>query len=333
MNDDELGFVQTPPALADVLAAETLLTAPDSDDTILYPGAGRGNLAAAIHRRCSVRGLDCPSAVFVERNPAHIDDLKQRFCGSDATLNNGVPPLSAEQTQYHQPCYPPSSATGQPTSVKADVAIYKQDFLRSPPGEQAPFDYVVMNPPYTYYEKIGVADREEYAELFETATGQYHLFSPFVEQALSLLADDGVLVALLPFRGFWSGGAAAFRDHLRTYHACTPLLMPEVAFQDHMVETQAVTVGCSGGMPWGAPTPPRKTALSPTHLGHRALDHIVTHAEESCDREQSYLEAVKSRQQNAGAYDRRDRDEGQQSASVAQSHSSENKRQATLKQW
>lgn len=267
MNEDPLGFVETPPALADWLASEVLLTCPDPGDRILYPGAGRGNIAAAVHRRCSVRDLHCPDAVFVERDEGHLDDLRDRFVDEDATYNHGVPPVPEASRRWHRPYRGPTHEAAVDTST----SIHARDFLRDPPAGL--FEYVVANPPFTAYPNVDPDDREDYAERFETACGQFGLYAPFVEQMLDLLAPNGVLAVLLPVQWFTTRAARALRSLVRRESPCTSELVPEVAFPDHQVVTNVAVIGRADADWVGRLNPPWETRLGLTSMrGHYLRD-------------------------------------------------------------
>lgn len=271
MNDDELGFVQTPQSLADWMAAEALLEAPTNGDRILYPGAGHGNLAAAVHRRCSVRGLPAPDATFIDRNPDHIDTVATRFIGDTAPMNNGIPHMTSASAQYHTPVY--RQAVNEP--ISANIELLTTDFLRDPP--EGPFDYIITNPPYTAYSVVDANDRDIYNDRFDAATGQYPLYIPFIEQCLNLVADDGLVIFLAPDRYLTRRHSEQLRWLLRKANAATPILVPDPAF-DEMVQTVITTVGGPDNSIHGIATPPtdRRFSLTtvPAYEAETLLDRV-----------------------------------------------------------
>lgn len=72
------------------------------------------------------------------------------------------------------------------------------------------FDFVVGNPPFlgTRRGRIARADARALRGLYSTATGQFDLYAPFVENALSRLAPGGRLALVLP-RPFLTNDSAA----------------------------------------------------------------------------------------------------------------------------
>jgi hypothetical protein len=257
MNDDELGLVQTPPPLADWVAAEALIEAPNSGDRILYPGAGHGNLAAAVHRRCSVRGLPAPDATFIDRNPDHLDIVANRFIGDTAPMNNGIPRMTSASARYHTPAR--RQAVNE--SINTNVELRATDFLRDPP--EAPFEYILTNPPYTAYSIIDADDRDTYTDRFDAATGQYPLYAPFIEQCLNLVADDGLVIFLAPDSYLTRGHSEQLRWLLRKANTATPILVPDPAF-DEMVQAVITTVSRSDNSTLGIAVPPTDRRFSLT---------------------------------------------------------------------
>jgi|GEM_PF-5553036 len=307
MNDDPLGYVETPPALADELAGHVMVTHPEAGDRILYPGAGQGNIAAAVHRRCSVRGLPCPDAVFVERDSAHLDTLGDRFVGADASHNHGVPPTS-EDSAWHHKAY---RGTISKARVDADAAIRHTDFLADPPS--GTFEYIVANPPYTAYPNIETERREAYAERFETASGQFPLYALFVEQMLDLLAPNGVLAVLLPTNWLTIQAVRPLRDRLRHEQPSTPILIPDPAFPDHSVQTTAMVVGRTDSRWTGEPRAPSNTRIYLTHMHGPAIDPFLERVgvadADLDDAAEEYMDRTRFLQRLVGNRGRRERQE------------------------
>lgn len=254
MNSDPYGFVETPPELADWLAAEVLLTDPSDDARILYPGAGTGNIAAAVHRHCSVRGIDAPDAVAVENHPERADALRERFV-DDAPDNHGVPELTTESVRRHK-----AIRCGiERSEIGAEFTVHEADFLTDPP--EGLFDYIVANPPYTAYPKIDAEARTAYRDIFETAVGRYPLHAPFVEQMLNLLKPDGVLVFLAPFSWLTTGATKPLRRLIRNANPATSQLVPECGFPDHQVVATLNVVARPGASWMGETDAPSETRL------------------------------------------------------------------------
>lgn len=61
-----------------------------------------------------------------------------------------------------------------------------------------PFDAVIGNPPYVRFHNMGVEDRAQLSLAFQTATGQFDLFAPFLEAALARVREGGRVAFVLP---------------------------------------------------------------------------------------------------------------------------------------
>lgn len=73
----------------------------------------------------------------------------------------------------------------------ADTWLVSGDFLLS--KFDAPFDYIVGNPPYVRQELIPSADLKKYRQRFSTMVGRADLYIAFMERSLDLLAPAGRL--------------------------------------------------------------------------------------------------------------------------------------------
>jgi len=219
----EDGYAPTPPAVADYMAAELFVDKPTADDRILFPGAGTGCLAAAVRRYCSVRDYECPEAVAVDISRERLETFEAHVSSPEPE----TPPLSARSRRRLRPTYPRTQSSAD-AAVAMDADIRVTDFLLDPPDGE--FDYIIANPPYSRYKAIDADKRDQYREEFRTATGQFPLYMPFVEQMQRLLADDGHLVFLAPVGYLLSPHASTFRKELRRDTLQSFMQLPEQVF-------------------------------------------------------------------------------------------------------
>lgn len=209
----ENGYVPTPPPVADLAAAQVFgVTRPseiDGGGRLLLPGLGTGNLYAAARRYCTngeswrVPGFDypLPSCVGVENDPQRIDDFRSQH-----------------------------SLDG--------IEIHEADFLLDPPARR--FDWGLANPPFTRYSHIDEDRRAVYRDRFETATGQFPLYAPFVEQMIELVKPGGSVTVILPIKALTNTVTAPLRRLLQRFERGHILLLPEPTF-DRMVTTVMLT--------------------------------------------------------------------------------------------
>lgn len=159
-------ILATPPEVADEMVDRLFAhKEPSSDSRLLVPGCGTGNLIKAVQRYCEKNKVTFPSCVAVDIDESALQEAKE-------AVDN------------------------------VEVEFQDRDFLLDV-SDLRSFDYVIANPPYVGWESIAEEKREAYAYRFETlradaprsSTDMYMLF---FEQALSLLADGGRLVAITP---------------------------------------------------------------------------------------------------------------------------------------
>jgi len=61
------------------------------------------------------------------------------------------------------------------------------------PADQRGFNLVIGNPPYVSNKLISAAEKKKYHEKYRSASGQYDLSVPFLEEGLELLGTEGLL--------------------------------------------------------------------------------------------------------------------------------------------
>lgn len=229
------GFVPTPAPVTDFIVSKLFVEAPDKGDTVLLPGAGTGQFAAAIQRYCSYRGHPCPEIHAVEKDSQRAAAFEDRFATSEQQHHPNIPDSSARQLDCS---YPPDWSPAH-DAISMTTTLHQTDFLTWSPGQR--FDYIVANPPFIKYNSLEKDKREHYADRFETATGRYNLYAPFIEKMCDYLADDGNLICILPDQFLFSTNDS-LRRRLReeTLHPVWPL--PDDVFQNHTVQTCLVEI-------------------------------------------------------------------------------------------
>lgn len=190
---------------------------------MLFPGFGTGNLYKAVTRYCTPgEGIPAatnweyplPDCVGVEKEAQYIDAFEQK-------------------------------------SQDASVEVQQSDFLLNPPDGE--FDWVVMNPPYTRYNNLPAEKRDRYRELFDTTSGRFPLYAPFVEQALELTTSGGWVVAILPVSALTRNSAKPLQELLSRRSLGPILFLPPQTF-DRKVET--ILIGIKNEQELPTPAPP-----------------------------------------------------------------------------
>jgi tRNA1(Val) A37 N6-methylase TrmN6 len=292
------GFVPTPAPFTDWMVSVLFTESPSKGDKLLLPGCGTGNFAAAVQRCCSFRGHPCPDIYAVEPNDDRADKFQTRFEEAGTPQQPEISEASARQLEY---VYPPDwSPSHEPTEM--DITFLQNDFLTDPPRGQ--FEYIIANPPFVQYNNINKNKRERYAERFETATGRFNLYAPFVEQMCDRLTADGELVFILP-EDFLFSTNANFRNRLReeTIHYVRPL--PEPVFPDHTVRTCMLHLSADGSLGLNSSfvldtwhyTTKIKELLQGVNIGE---DEVEEHVSDYLDRFEKLQHKILARRQTQG---------------------------------
>jgi hypothetical protein len=125
----------------------------------------------------------------------------------------------------------------------------KNDWI---PGS-AGFDCVVGNPPYVRIQNLDEKLVEYLEQTFESASGKFDLYIPFLERGTALLRQNGLLGMIVPNKFLSANYGAAFRG----FATRNRLVRQLVDFESECVFPGAGTYCCL------------------VFLGHRAADHVT----------------------------------------------------------
>lgn len=148
---------------------------------VLEPSTGNGNLLIKVVEHCiaeaCVKGINSKElASFLSTHIVGYE-LDQKLLDECRSRLNGL-------LEYH--------------GIDAvEWRLYKEDFLFADIRNK--FDFVIGNPPYLEYKNIPFEYREILKNSFVTCKkGKFDYCYAFIEKSLQILADDGVLVQLVP---------------------------------------------------------------------------------------------------------------------------------------
>lgn len=186
MNPEAIG--QVPTDVADEMARRLFADGnPDSDDRILFPGVGYGELVEAVVRYCDRHGVDFPDSVALETEEELVEEARTKF-----------------------------------EELPLDIRFL--DFLGELP-DLGEFDYVMSDPPVCRLIDISPGVREDLAMRFDTISADdpaqdEDLYLAFFEQGLRMLAPDGRLVFVTPDFTSERGHSAIpeLKRRLSTFH-------------------------------------------------------------------------------------------------------------------
>lgn len=199
------GQVPTPESLAKDLVEKLFSNnSPNSEDCILYPGAGEGPFVNAVSNYCMEKGWPVPEGTAIESDPTLTTKL-------NASLN------------------------GHP------VEVLERDFLEET-NDLGEFEYIIGNPPYVPIEQFEEAEKADYRKRFDTAVQRFDLYLLFFEQALDLLDEGGRLVFLTPEKYTYVQTATPLREALTEYHVHEIHLLDEDAFTGKITFPTVTTV-------------------------------------------------------------------------------------------
>jgi len=106
--------------------------------------------------------------------------------------------------------------------------------------EEGGFDVIIGNPPYVRIQTLPKDQVGFFGKNYLSATGNYDIYTLFVERGLTLLKPGGILGFILPHKFF----QAAYGQGLRKLIAEKNALMEVVNFRDNQIFEQASTYTC-----------------------------------------------------------------------------------------
>ncbi len=160
---------------------------PETDDQILFPGVGHGELVEAVSRFCDRHDLGFPESIALETNEALVEEVRNRF-------------------------------------DELPLDVQHLDFLGSLP-DLGEFEYILSDPPVARIRDLSPEVQEDLAMRFDTISADVpgrdeDLYLAFFEQGLGMLAPGGRLVFVTPDFTSKRGHSAIpeLKKRLTTFH-------------------------------------------------------------------------------------------------------------------
>lgn len=107
-------------------------------------------------------------------------------------------------------------------------------------GNYTGFDVVIGNPPYIGFQSVDAKEKDYFKTNFLSAHGKYDIYVLFVEQALKLKKEIGLIHYILPHKFLIAGFGEGIRQLLSEKKAGAKLLH----FEENMVFEDATTYTC-----------------------------------------------------------------------------------------
>ncbi|OGP93484.1 MAG: hypothetical protein A2156_11330 [Deltaproteobacteria bacterium RBG_16_48_10] len=123
--------------------------------------------------------------------------------------------------------------------IKTKPFDWSAHFRKIVVGERG-FDVIIGNPPYVRIQTLPKNQVAFFGKQFVSATGNYDIYTLFVERGLQLLKPGGILGFILPHKFF----QAAYGQGLRKVISDQKALMEVVNFRDNQIFDQASTYTC-----------------------------------------------------------------------------------------
>jgi hypothetical protein len=129
--------------------------------------------------------------------------------------------------------------------------FFKEEWVRTKPfdwdayfrkivKEEGGFDVIIGNPPYVRIQTLPKDQVGFFSKNYVSATGNYDIYTLFVERGLHLLKPGGILGFILPHKFF----QAAYGQGLRKLIAEKNALMEVVNFRDNQIFEKSSTYTC-----------------------------------------------------------------------------------------
>jgi type I restriction-modification system DNA methylase subunit len=130
-------------------------------------------------------------------------------------------------------------------------SFFKEDWIKTKPFdweayfrkivvEEGGFDVIIGNPPYVRIQTLPKDQVAFFSKNFASATGNYDIYTLFVERGLQLLKPGGILGFILPHKFF----QATYGKGLRKLIAEHKVLMEVLNFRDNQIFENSSTYTC-----------------------------------------------------------------------------------------
>ena len=146
--------------------------------------------------------------------------------------------------------------------------------------EEKGFDIIIGNPPYVRIQTLPKDHVGFFNENYASATGNYDIYTLFVERGLQLLKPGGILGFIIPHKFF----QAAYGQGLRKLISEQKVLMEVVNFRDNQIFEEASTYTCLLFLQKGKGTTFKYSEVAKLEDPEKQLQIIREHEEYENDR-------------------------------------------------
>lgn len=274
-----LGQVFTPPALVDFIFDQAGYTASAGiiDRPLLEPACGVGAFLIAAARRLA-DAVDLIDAKLSRKAKAQrlTTVLTRNLWGIDVDEDAVRLARQALQTfLYESTGVMPATGLFAKNIVAADFLL-DDALLKLPPIAEHRLRFVIGNPPYVPTTELSLQHKDRLRERFATANGRIDLYGLFMERAITLLPEYGLLSFIVPDKLLHSQTARSLRALMLRSGALRSI----ACFESHKVFDDAATVPCILTLERGAISQGTFRALDCDYRNGSVPAHVVVNRDD-----------------------------------------------------
>lgn len=238
-----LGQVFTPSVLVEFILDQAgfVASADITEKPLLEPACGPGGFLVAAARRLA-DAVDANAGKLSRKARIRLltDVLARNLWGIDVDLKAVRAARTALRSFLHERTgvAPPGDLFAR-NIVAADFLL-DNAILKLPPIAEQTLSFVIGNPPYVPTTALTLAHKDLLRERFSTANGRIDLYGIFIERAIALLREKGLLSFIVPDKFLHSQSAQS----LRAFMLRAGALRSIACFDSHKVFEDAATVPC-----------------------------------------------------------------------------------------
>lgn len=238
-----LGQVFTPPVLVDFILDQAgyVASAGISEKPLLEPACGEGAFLVAAARRLA-DALDVTDGKLTRK--ANAQRLTAVLASNLWAIDIDVKAVRAARRAlraflYEHTGVPPAEDAFAENILAADFLL-DDEILELPPITEKRLQFVIGNPPYVPTTALSLEHKDLLRERFSTANGRIDLYGLFIERAIALLPERGLLSFIVPDKFLHSQTARSLRALMLSSGALHSI----ACFESHKVFSDAATVPC-----------------------------------------------------------------------------------------
>jgi adenine-specific DNA-methyltransferase len=274
------GQVFTPPVLVDFILDQAgyVACAGITERPLLEPACGAGAFLVAAARRLA-DALDITDGKLSRKASAQrlTVVLARNLWGIDVDLKAvRLARRALRAFLYERTGVAPAEESFSKNIVAADFLLDDKISFELPPIAEQTLQFVIGNPPYVPTTELSLEHKDLLRKRFSTANGRIDLYGLFMEKAIALLPERGLLSFIVPDKFLHSQTARS----LRALMLCSGALRSIACFESHKVFDDAATVPCVFSFERGAASQGTFRSLDCDYRNGSVPAHVVVNRDE-----------------------------------------------------